>query len=709
MSKISGKFSKALFLIPAGFIALMGIGITWYLSSRTQSPITVEELSAPAPRIDDPQLGQLAHASTNSLERSRARYLLAISFLKKYQGGQASKELDGLEQDYPTMQPYIWLKQGRAYQLTNDLKNASDLWKKVASTYKNSPIEAEALYRLNSINSRYGDQAIREYPQYPLTIDILEDRLKQNPNQPNLLKILVANQTDVSPQILNTLVKKYSAQLTPKDWENIATSYWQRSDYQNAILAYGKASKTPSNLYGLSRLLQLTNKNESAKKEYKYIVKLFPKSQEAPKALSRLTQLSQGQEAIGYLDKLIKQYPREEAQALKDKVEILEKLGNQEFASKISHVLLTKYPKSDPASDYRWQKAFNLSQKGDLRNASTLAIAILNQNPTSPVAPKANYWLGKWFRELGKKERSVHFFKRTIAKYPQSYFAWRSAVNLGADVGDFNNVSLKKVTVEIPQQDNQPISGSILFRELFRLRQWSDAQRLYRGEMRDKKSLNVNDLFTEAILESKRNRFMEAHNTIMDLKKKDSPEDQHQLQSLRSNSDYWYTLFPFPYQEDIINISQKNKLNPLLVIALIRQESGFQPDIKSPVGALGLMQVMPSTAKSVAKQIELPQYSLVNPKNNINLGTWYLKNVHQQYKDDSMLAVASYNAGPGNVNKWIKRYGLKDHDAFVEKIPFEETQKYVEAVFGNYWNYLRLYNPEVAGWITKDQKLEENF
>jgi soluble lytic murein transglycosylase len=60
-----------------------------------------------------------------------------------------------------------------------------------------------------------------------------------------------------------------------------------------------------------------------------------------------------------------------------------------------------------------------------------------------------------------------------------------------------------------------------------------------------------------------------------------------------------------------------------------------------------------------------------------------------------MLAVASYNAGPNNVAKWISRYGLNDRDEFVEKIPFPETKGYVESVFENYWNYMLIYNPEI--------------
>jgi soluble lytic murein transglycosylase len=69
---------------------------------------------------------------------------------------------------------------------------------------------------------------------------------------------------------------------------------------------------------------------------------------------------------------------------------------------------------------------------------------------------------------------------------------------------------------------------------------------------------------------------------------------------------------------------------------------------------------------------------------------------HQEYNNNSLLAVASYNAGPGNVSSWIKKYGFSDPDAFVELIPFPETKGYVESVFENYWNYLRLYNPDIA-------------
>lgn len=699
MPKIFNKLPKSFFLIPVVLVTLSSIGIAWQLS---RSPAPDTNFSQPAPKIDDPQLKNLAHSKTPSLQRSRARYILAVNLLKKYQGGQALQELNNLEKDYPLLEPYILLKRARAYQLTNDSKSAKEIWEKVAKTYKNSPYEAEALYKLSAIEPKYGEQAIKQYPYYPLVWDIINEKLKQNPNQPNLLKILVKYDPDVSVEVRDVLVKNYAAQLTGEDWQNIAKGYLQQPDYQKAAIAYSKAPKTATNLYHLARSLQLMEKKEAAKPIYLQIVKNFPKAEETPLALQRLAQISKKEEAIGYLDTILKNYPLQSAEALGNKAEILEKMGNKKAATQAYQILLKKYPQAPETADYRWKTAYQLAQKGDLKNAYSWATSIITSSSELPVAAKASFWIGKWSKQLGKNPEQA--FKQTITKYPQSYYAWRSAVNLGANVGDFNNVGHKKVTVENPSQDPQPTAGSDLFKELCRLEQWKDAYRLFQGEMHGKDSLDVNETFTNSLLESKIGQFPQAIHTIFGLKERDGIKDQQEWQSLRENSDYWYTLFPFPYQEIIVKNAQAHNLNPLLVVALMRQESGFQPEVKSPVGAIGLMQVMPNTAKWVANKIQLPHYDLIKPQDNINLGTWYLNHTHQEYQNDSMLAVASYNAGPSNVTRWIKQYGLKDQDAFVENIPYDETKNYVESVFGNYWNYLRLYNREVAQWIKTKTK-----
>ena len=162
----------------------------------------------------------------------------------------------------------------------------------------------------------------------------------------------------------------------------------------------------------------------------------------------------------------------------------------------------------------------------------------------------------------------------------------------------------------------------------------------------------------------------------------------------RSGLCRWRRLYPRPYWDPIAAGARAQNLNPALVLGLIRQESHFERDIRSIANAVGLMQVLPSTGEWVANKIGFKDYSLENPPDNIKLGTWFLDYTHREYDNNSLLAVAAYNAGPGNVNRWVKQFGTADLDRFVEQIPFSETRGYVENVLGNYWNYLRLYNPE---------------
>jgi soluble lytic murein transglycosylase len=179
------------------------------------------------------------------------------------------------------------------------------------------------------------------------------------------------------------------------------------------------------------------------------------------------------------------------------------------------------------------------------------------------------------------------------------------------------------------------------------------------------------------------------------LNQRERPEEQAQFKTLKQQAAYWHTLYPFPFLDPIQNWSEQRQLNPLLVTALIRQESRFMPKIRSSAGAVGLMQVMPDTASYIASHIKLKTYKLDDPEDSIKLGTWYLDYTHAEFKGNSMLAVASYNAGPGAVAGWLGK-GSPDVDAFVEAIPYEETRGYVKSVFGNYWNYLRLYNPDIS-------------
>ncbi|AFY78215.1 soluble lytic murein transglycosylase-like protein [Pleurocapsa sp. PCC 7327] len=672
-------------------------------SEELNRPSAVLNLTTLPAQERESQLKEIASSGKSLLDRSRARYLLASDLIKKYEGGLALQQLEGLEDKYPVLAPYIFLKRGRAYELTNETQQATETWQKLLETYPQSPIAAEALYKLGQSNPEYWDRAIAQFPQHPRTHDIIRERLKKNPKQPQLMLLLVKYDPDGegSNAIRDRLVKEFGKQLKPENWSMIAAGYWETAEYKKAAQAYTKATPTPESAYRLARSLQLSDKIEEAKKAYQQLIQRFPNAEETGLGLRRLASLSKPQEAVKYLDRVTNKFPKETPEALLEKAKLFDTLNNQKAASQARQKLLSQYAKSNAAAEYRWQIAQQYADARELVKAWQWAQPIATNNAESPLAPKATFWIGKWAQQLGRQQDAKAAFEHVLARHPQSYYAWRAAVLLGWNVGNFNNVRQMQPTLVKPTLRPMPTAGSETFRELYRLGLNDEAWTLFRAEVRDPWKLTVDEQFTKGLLKLAQGKHLQGINNVGTLRDRKDPQDRSQWQALRQKPEYWYALFPFPFYQSILSWSQQRQLNPVLVTSLIRQESRFETDIRSPVGAVGLMQVMPETGEWIAKQLQLKEYSLTDPQDNIKLGTWYLDHTHQEYDNNSLLAIASYNAGPGNVAQWLERYRASDPDVFVEKIPFRETKGYVESVFGNYWNYLRIYDPEIANLLAQ--------
>ncbi len=142
--------------------------------------------------------------------------------------------------------------------------------------------------------------------------------------------------------------------------------------------------------------------------------------------------------------------------------------------------------------------------------------------------------------------------------------------------------------------------------------------------------------------------------------------------------------FPLAYQSIVSRHAGAADLNMAWVYALMRQESAFAKDARSPVGARGLMQLMPATAKYVARKLRAnyrKASQLFNPDTNVQFGTFYLREVLDQLGNNPILATAAYNAGPHRVKRWLPKNGqTMDADIWIELIPFKETRKYVKRI-----------------------------
>jgi len=153
---------------------------------------------------------------------------------------------------------------------------------------------------------------------------------------------------------------------------------------------------------------------------------------------------------------------------------------------------------------------------------------------------------------------------------------------------------------------------------------------------------------------------------------------------------YWRILFPEPWWSTIKEESAKNGLNPYLVASLIRQESEFNPSAISYADAYGLMQLLPSVGRAMARQEGMNHFrtfQLLDPETNIRLGTRYLREMLDKFGGVQEYALAAYNAGDNRVSDWEAAGPYTGMDEFVESIPFTQTREYVEAILRNEETY----------------------
>lgn len=162
------------------------------------------------------------------------------------------------------------------------------------------------------------------------------------------------------------------------------------------------------------------------------------------------------------------------------------------------------------------------------------------------------------------------------------------------------------------------------------------------------------------------------------------------------NTQWLSWFYPIHYKEEIRVHAEHYELDPLMVAAIIRVESNYRTGVESKKGALGLMQIMPETAKWIIEQAKLEEISLEEVKletdANIAIGTWYLNSLRKQFDGNDIAVIAAYNAGPTNVKNWLKN-GIWDGKLeTVKNIPFGETRHYVQRVMHYYEQYKDIYD-----------------
>lgn len=433
--------------------------------------------------------------------------------------------------------------------------------------------------------------------------------------------------------------------------------YKSRSDYARAAQIYEQAAgmrggHVPMSLYFAAKAWSRADDNERGLALYAKLIKSFPRSHWAERAsyyaprLHRL-QAQWPQAAAGY-DKYLKRYPR----------------GT--FADEAAYELAMCQLLAGQNTKARTR--FDALARG-----ADEALDALSYRYLSAVAA----------HRAGKTKDAIKSWRTLVESHPLSWFALVSAARLES-VGQ----SPPPPIAPPPSTPAKPLEVRLpdTVRLLRDIGLDCDAESLLRT-MEDAIAKAYGDRDGEALCSA----YQQLHTgaRLHRVGQRHAPARLVMMAPASANRWAWDCLYPRPYRAMVARLEEREDLPQGLLYAVMRQESAFNPTARSPVGARGLMQLMPPTARKTAGRmgVELEDDEVTSPGLNLEIGSHYLGMLMKIMKGSVPLAAASYNAGPNAVGRWLERTGEIPLDLWVSLIPYRETRRYVWRVVGNWARY----------------------
>lgn len=337
------------------------------------------------------------------------------------------------------------------------------------------------------------------------------------------------------------------------------------------------------------------------------------------------------------------------------------------------NTLYLKYPDGNFAAESLANIFYAKIKSEDYFTAKKIGKRHLAKYANTNSAPRIMFWLGKIGERTKNYEEARSYYKSLITKYPDDYYAYHAFLNLNrynSPVIDTSNLEGKLVL--FPYRKN--LQNDLIIR-------LADI-----GDYALINELCKDDKFIQSWLAYQQGNFaMSATIAQEAMEKLTIKPDKNDLR--------WRLVYPVHYYNEIQESAHHSGNSPILILSIIREESHFNPNIKSPVGASGLMQLMPSTATEIVGK-PVSESVLLNPKVNIQLGNVYFSRLKKAMLNRDTLAVLAYNGGMGSVSKWKESINYTDIDDFVEQIPYSETKNYLKKVYKSYWNYVRIYSED---------------
>lgn len=640
-------------------------------------------------------------------EEAQDIYKQAGKALADHHPGDALALYDKIEDAYVRLRPLILLHQAEAYAEQGNEAQAQSQLKTVTQEYPDTPFASMALYKTgqSQMRARQYDEAkesletlIKKSPKSNLTIGghyYLGEIAKENGDSKALLEHWRAYLQDSPDGTFSLAVAKglhsTSYPKEPVDHQWIGLALYHQEHWREAIghlekapfgAAWVELGKTYLRMGRKSQGLQVLEKGL-------HMTGAPDRAQEAIKAI--LSAYPSGSQKVAKLQQMLKTQPKTGGDFM---LWELRKLSSGGVRAAYGQQLLDRYPQSNWAPETSWELMWPLYTRGEKAQFLERADAHLKRYPTSISAPRVLFWKAKLFLAQGKTDIAKSLLQTLTEQYPYQYYAFRAQQVLN---GESKPWTTTPDTSYPPQprinQDAEALARltgnndlELVVTELIRIQSPHDILMVLQSQYTDNLPVPLVSVAHQQLEE-----YPQSIRKIRDYL-----DEKRKTGNMSKDMAIYRLLYPALYTDEIANYAKRNHLDPFLVQALMRQESYFNPFAVSSSKAMGLMQLLPTTAQDVAKWEHMSNFtvaSLFSPSVNIQLGTRYLRYLHDRFNGNSMQAVGGYNGGPGAMSRWSNGSSAfhTDPDLFIESIPYAQTRDYIKEVFSHYWNYRLLY------------------
>ncbi len=605
-------------------------------------------------------LEQLLNESKEKDEKARAQYALAQSYLRTNTIDQAVPLFKVIRENAKTTNYAL----GSAYYLGEIALSQAEAAVKSA-TDKTRPATSKTNIQIKDLASyREGISLFCHYLQTSPTghfAPVIIDRLTKLTNQPGPLSAPVQ--------------------------DALAYAYFNNSRWRQALDLWIK-SKTDSNRkLEVATCLFKLGFSSQAENALIRSIQLRPEDRRWPSVANMICAPLSKTEAIKLWQRILTTKPKAIDVALWNIA-----IRSQPPLSLLSYKeLLNRYPNSSYAAESQWWLFWDRCQhkrNNEAQQLIDLANNSAKKYSNAKSAPRFLFWAGKLSERTGDKRQAESYYNKTAGLFPAEYYGFRAQDQLlfinkkqhiytwGGFVHHIRSTNWSWPTpTELATHTNN-LEDEPLW-ELLRLRQYDEALNFVQG----------NQTQLKAWIYARLNQPSKTI-TIANASLRGKP----------SSEPLWQYAFPLLYSQEIDSNSRATgNVDANLVRALVREESYYDPKALSLAGAVGLSQLLPGTARSVARKSNITLASasqLFDPVVNLKLGTEYISSLLSLLQNNALFAVASYNSGSGPITSLLGKLrasGTGDLDIFLEEIPYAETRDYVRNVFRSYWIYESIY------------------